>query len=295
MRFERAPSPSAPAREVLVDGGGGVTLSGLLAEPAGVPRALIVAIHGAGMHAGYFDAMTAPGLSLLELGSSLGFMVWAPDRPGIGASADLPDERVVLFPQAALLLDAIDAFTSEHGCGAGVFLVGHSYGLKVALTMAADERGREVLGIDGSGSGIRFALSFEGGSRTAPLAEGDRGPAWGPTDVYPPSSFERGSLPFHEMPAAQVAESSRWADDLRGFGASITAPVRFTFGEHEGYWPTDQAHFDEIRAALPNVAEFSAHIERRVGHNVSLGYAARSYHLRAIAFAEQCLLARSLA
>lgn len=150
MRFHRTPSPSASARELLVDSGG-ATLSGIVAEPAGAPRALIVAVHGAGTHAGYFDATTAPGLSLLELGSSLGFTVWAPDRPGIGASADLPDEEVVLFPQAALLLDAIDAFTFEHGCGAGIFLVGHSYGLKVALTMAADQRGREVLGIDGSG------------------------------------------------------------------------------------------------------------------------------------------------
>jgi pimeloyl-ACP methyl ester carboxylesterase len=293
MRFQRTPSTSASVREVVVDGGG-VTLSGLMAEPAGAPRALIVAVHGAGMHAGYFDAMTAPGLSLLELGSSLGFMVWAPDRPGIGASADLPDERVVLFPQAALLLDAIDAFTSEHGCGAGVFLVGHSYGLKVALTMAADARGRDVLGIDGSGSGIRFAFSFEDGARTAPVAEGDRGPAWGPANLYPPSTFERGRLPLHEMPSVQVAESKRWATDLRGFGANITAPVRLTFGQHEGYWPTDQSHVDELRAALPNAAEFSVHIEPRVGHNVSLGYAARSYHLRAIAFAEECLLARLL-
>src|SRR4051794_36203282 len=99
---------------MMVDTGDGA-LSGLVAEPVGgAPRALIVAIHGAGMHAGYFDATTAPGLSLLQLGSQLGFTVWAPDRPGVGASADLGDDRIVLRPQAAMLVDAVDAFAGSH-------------------------------------------------------------------------------------------------------------------------------------------------------------------------------------
>jgi hypothetical protein len=56
-----------------------VTLSGLYAEPSdGDPRALIVAIHGSGMHAGYFDAVNARGLSFLDLAAGSGYAFWAP-------------------------------------------------------------------------------------------------------------------------------------------------------------------------------------------------------------------------
>ena len=64
----------------------GVTLSGLLAEPDGKPRALVVALHGHGMTARYFAGPADPELSLLEVAAALGFTVWAPDRLGYGAS-----------------------------------------------------------------------------------------------------------------------------------------------------------------------------------------------------------------
>lgn len=289
IAFDRVPAPGTGVRELVVNVGA-VALSGLVSEPmGGDPRCLVVAVHGAGMHAGYWDAVAAPGMSLLQLGRELGFTVWAPDRPGIGWSGDLPDERIDLFSQARLLLDAIDVFAADHRIGAGVFLMGHSYGLKVALTMAAEPRGRDVLGIDGSGSGIRWV--GRGGAR---MADGDRGPAWGPADLYPPATFSRGSLPLHEMPASQIAESDRWPDDLRGFGARIVAPVRLTFGQHERFWPVDEGHFAELRSVLSRASRFSAHIQSDVGHNVSLGLAARSYHLSALAFAEACVVARSV-
>src|SRR3954447_23367770 len=77
VKFERSTPTTHAAREFAVDVGG-TSLSGLLAEPVGSSdvRALVVAIHGLGMHAGYFDATAHPGLSLLELGSQLGFTVW---------------------------------------------------------------------------------------------------------------------------------------------------------------------------------------------------------------------------
>lgn len=270
---------------------GDTALSGIVAEPDGEPRALVMAIHGAGMHAGYFDATAAPGLSLLDLGRRLGFTVWAPDRPGVGASADLPDDRIVLFPQAELLLNALDEFAMSHATGAGVLLVGHSYGLKVALTMAASERGRRLLGLDGAGSGIRYAHPWEGGPGR--VEKGDRGVSWGPAALYPDATFRRGAVPLATMPKAQAAEGGRWPDDFRGFGERITIPVRFTWGEHERFWPTDPSHQAEVRAALPNVPSIGFAIEPGVGHNVSLGWVAPSYHLQVLAFAERCMVARS--
>ena len=46
---------------------GGITLSGLLAEPPDEPRAVVVGLHGGGMDARYFDGQAHPSLSLLTL------------------------------------------------------------------------------------------------------------------------------------------------------------------------------------------------------------------------------------
>lgn len=46
---------------------------------------------------------------------------------------------------------ALDVFAAEHDIGAGFFVAAHSYGLKLSLVMAANARGRRLLGIDGSG------------------------------------------------------------------------------------------------------------------------------------------------
>ena len=77
--------------EVLVDAGD-VELSGLLAWPDTAARALVVALPGGGLRAGYFHGVVDPDQSLLTLGAALGFATLALDRPGYGASAaSLPD------------------------------------------------------------------------------------------------------------------------------------------------------------------------------------------------------------
>lgn len=297
--FERSPAAHPPAREIEVTANG-VTLSGLLAEPAdgAEPRALVMAVHGAGMHGGYFHASAAPGLSLLELGSELGFSVWAPDRPGHGASADLPESSLGMFEQARIFHDAIEAFAADHPTGAGVFLMGHSYGLKVAFAMAAEQRGHALLGLDGAGSGIRYAFTFAqpGIERIEPeTLPGDRGASWGPSDSYPKGTFSRKALPLHAAPAVQSSEGARWPDELRAMAGRIDIPIRLTFGEHDRLWMIDEAHFAELRAVLGHVPRLMIDSEPNAGHNVSLGWAARTYHLKALAFAEDCILSRRLA
>jgi pimeloyl-ACP methyl ester carboxylesterase len=275
---------------------GDVTLSGLYAEPSeGDARALIVAVHGAGMHAGYFDAVNAPGLSLLDLAAESGYAFWAPDRPGIGASADLPAERKTLVGQADLLLEAIDRITASRPVGCGVFLVAHSYGLKVAWTMAARETRGLLLGIDGSGAGVSDLHSdrsrVEDDARLPPSHSRE---GWGPLPLYPEGTFRRSVLPTHEMPAVQREESVRWFDDVRRMAHLVRLPMRITFAEHERFWPTDEASLDEVRRLFVNAPFLSVEIEPYSGHNISLGWAARSYHLKALAFLERCCLSRQL-
>jgi pimeloyl-ACP methyl ester carboxylesterase len=289
-QFHRHPAPGTMSQELEIPASDAI-LSGLLSEPTDPdgPRAVIMAVHGANMHAGYWDATSAPGLSLLELGGRLGYTVWAPDRPGIGASAGLDPDRIRLFAQAELLLDALEEFTARHRCGAGVVLVGHSYGLKVALAMAAASRGRALLGLDGSGAGVRYAFEWAAETaRTAPRRNiQDR--AWGPRGFYPEGSISRRSLPLHPMPPAQAEEGGRWPDDIRSMARKITIPIRLTYADHEGLWPIDEEALAEVRETFPNSRRLSIDIEPWAGHNISLGWAARSYHLRVLAFAESLI------
>ncbi|EUA40951.1 alpha/beta hydrolase family protein [Mycobacterium avium subsp. avium 2285 (R)] len=76
-----APRP----RLVIVDG---VPMSALVAE-AEDPKAVLVAIHGGGTTAVYFDCPGHPSFSLLRAGATAGFTVVALDRPGYGSSAPI--------------------------------------------------------------------------------------------------------------------------------------------------------------------------------------------------------------
>ena len=286
---------SAPIREIRLDVGG-VSISGLLSEPSDATgvRALVVALHGLGMHAGYFHGTAAPGLSLLELGARLGFVVWAPDRPGVGSSSDLPDAEVTLYSQARLVLDAIDVFASRYAPTAGVFLVGHSYGTKLVLAMAAESRGRELLGLDLSSCGLHYAFDWSAARSSIErrARPGEAGSSWGPAALYPPGTFSREVLPLHPNRDAQVEEGGRWTDDFVNFAPEVQVPVRMTFAEHERLWRTDDQELSEIRALLSETPRLVVDIQASAGHNISLGWTARAYHLKALAFAEECIAMR---
>ncbi|MGE0880501.1 MAG: alpha/beta fold hydrolase [Acidimicrobiia bacterium] len=272
---------------------GDVSLSGLLAEPKGSPRATVIALHGHGVRAAYWDHPVHPDLSLLRLGRELGYTVWAPDRPGYGATAGLPEDRFPMYPQADFLLQAIDAFTAGRDLGAGVFVVGHSYGLKLALCMAADPRAATWLGLDGSASGYRYA--FDIGNERPPAVPGDKSPVFGPAHLYPERIFERGVAPVAPLAKPPLDEAEIWPAEFASFAARITIPVRFTFGAYDRLWPSGPEIFDELRAMLTNAPSIGFDILQDAGHNVSLAHAARAYHLKALAFADECVVARRIA
>ncbi|MBB1254596.1 alpha/beta hydrolase [Streptomyces sp. OF3] len=280
---------------------GGLTLSALLAEPVDrAPRAAVVALHGGGMSAGYFDARAHPDQSLLGLGARLDYTVLAVDRPGYGDSAGVLPEGLGLDEQSARLNAALDDFTRRHDTGAGLVLLAHSYGGKLALTAAAHDRepgpeqqGRRLLGLDVSGLGHRYA---------APPEElpDDRGHGhwtrnWGKLRLYPPGTFRESDNLVAPMPVRERAEAPHWPDRFAALAARIRVPVRLTFAEHETWWRHDDTALSDLRnrlAAAPRVV-----VDRMpgAGHNISLGWAARSYHLRALGFLEECLALRECA
>ncbi|MFI8188610.1 alpha/beta fold hydrolase [Streptomyces sp. NPDC085946] len=279
-----AAAPTAPVEPVVLDAGGGLVLSGLVSLPQGPPRALLVALHGGGMRAGYFAGPADPAGSLLALAAACGFAALAVDRPGYGASARHLPDGLVLEEQAARVAAAVDAFAASAGLSGRVLVAGHSLGGKLALALAARPGGERLLGVDVNGLSDRWAI--------APDRLGEapsRRLHWGPLDLYPPGTFQALAGLVGPMPAGEAAQVPHWPRTYARLAPRVRVPVRFAFAEHERLWRTDPDTVARMTAALsaPFVrTEWLPH----AGHNISLGRAARTHHLRVLAFAEECLL-----
>lgn len=281
---------SADARPVALEAAG-TRLSALLSEPPGSrpPLATVVALHGGGMTASYFDARSRPGLSLLELGATLGFSVLAVDRPGYGRSARELPQGVSLSRQTRLLRAGLADFAGRHPTGAGVFLLAHSYGGKLALSLAAAaDAGDRLLGVDVSGCGHRY--------EALPAAPGAAGPSrrdtlrhWGPLRLYPPGTFRAGRGMTAPMPGREAAGLARWPRVFARLAPWVRVPVRLTFAEHERWWRHGEPDLADLAGRFTASPRVQVDRQPGAGHNISLGWAARAYHLRALAFFTECL------
>ncbi|BDH13420.1 alpha/beta hydrolase [Streptomyces hygroscopicus] len=275
-----------PVREITLEAQG-VTLSGLLAVPdTRSPDAVLVALHGGGMRAGYFHGQADPRLSLLTLAAERGYAVLALDRPGYGASADALPEGLELAGQSAVVRAALAGFARTQPTGAGFFLLGHSLGGKLALTTAADWAGGGLMGVDVSGISDRWAVD----PRLLTSAR-DRGLThrlhWGPLALYPPDTFRLAAPLVAPMPSREAREVPSWPDAYPAVACRVRVPVRLTFAEHERWWRCDSATVEAMAARL---AAPLVRVDRLAdaGHNISLGRTAPLYHHDVLAFLEQC-------
>ncbi|MFJ6987933.1 MULTISPECIES: alpha/beta hydrolase [unclassified Streptomyces] len=284
--------PSPGVRRISLDADG-VPLSALLAEPAGgaAPRALVVAVHGGGMNGAYFDGRAHPDQSLLTLGARLGLTVLAVDRPGYGDSRALLPDGVGLDEQVLRLRAAVADFAARHDTGRGVFLFAHSYGGKVALRAAAEPGLPGLLGVEVSGCGHVYALDPTELSRGIDDRVRLRR-SWGPLRLYPPGTFLTLQHMVEPVPPDESAEFARWPEEFGAVAPRVHVPVRLTFAEHEAWWRHDDATLADLAARFTGTPRLTVERQSAAGHNLSLGRVARAYHLRALAFLEDCLAAR---
>jgi pimeloyl-ACP methyl ester carboxylesterase len=282
----------------LVIDAGGIPISGLLAVPSGVPRAFVVALHGGGLRAEYFHGRAHPDTSFLSLATRLDYVALALDRPGYGASAATLPDGLHLPEQARVTMAAIEAFRTQHGVDAALVLLGHSFGMKLALEIAATASPDRLLGVDCSGAGVRYnselrsypGLDPEG---TVDLTSAERMELfWGPAHLYPPRALDRDHRPTAPVPLAEAQDSATWPDRLRELAPKVRVPVRYTIADGERWWdvrPETLSEFADLFASSPRV-EVTQQVG--AGHNISLGWAARAYHLRVSAFIEECVVSR---
>ncbi len=293
---ERATQEST-AEQVVLDVHG-VPLSGLLAWPDGTPQALVVALHGGGLRAAYFDGPAYPEASLLRAARVLGFAALAIDRPGYGASADILPEGLHLQEQAELIWSAVASLGARLGRLPPLFLLGHSFGMKVALQMASLSSPVHLVGVGCSGAGVRYSDDLPSHPAKAPgipveLSAADRvGLFWGPSRLYPPGTMDRANRPTGRVPAAESIDSATWPDRLPEIAAKVSVPVQYTVADHERWWDVRPATLNQFKAMFSASPRIEVCHQAFAGHNISLGWTARAYHLRAMAFASECLVSR---
>ncbi|MEU6354391.1 alpha/beta fold hydrolase [Streptomyces sp. NPDC047072] len=266
------------------------------------PRAVVVALHGGGTDSTYFDCPTQPHLSLLRTGAALGFTVIALDRPGYGASLAHAGRLTDPARRTDVAHKAVARLLASRPQGAGVFLMAHSAGSELAVRMAADDRGRDLLGLEIAGAGRRhhphFVARFvePGESEVRPTAR-RRGPMrdllWGPSRLYPPEVFTSDDIGA-ASPAYEF-EARGWVKEFPELAARIRVPVQFTLGEHELVWEPGPEGLAEIAGLFTASPRVLVNEQPDSGHNLSLGYAARAYHLKVLSFAEECAVARDAA
>jgi pimeloyl-ACP methyl ester carboxylesterase len=279
-------------RLVIVDG---VPMSALVAE-APDPRAVIVAIHGGGTTALYFDCPGHPESSLLRAGAAHGYTVVALDRPGYGSSAPYPEAVARPEQRIALAYGAVDRILGERPRGAGLFLMAHSGGCELAMRMAADEQRTDLLGMELAGTGRHYHPAAR---EILKAATRDHRPAglrellWHPPELYPPEVLG-GATVYPGAPPYEDQMVSNWArQDFPALAPAVRVPVQFSIAEHEKVWQSDPPAQAEIASLFSGAPRFQINEQSDAGHNISLGHTAAVYHSTVLAFADECVNAQT--
>ena len=283
---------SAPRpRVVLVDG---VPMSALVAAVP-EPKAVIVAVHGGATSAAYFDCPGHPELSLLRAAEAAGYTAIALDRPGYGASAFYHDDMIEADKRVGFALGAVDKIVGESSRGAGLFLLAHSAGCEIGLRMAVDDRSTDVLGVELSGTGLRYgdeakAVISEATVTSRPA--GLRDLLWQPTALYPPEVLTGGlSAPGAPYEADVTANWPR--RDFADVAGRVTVPVEFSVADHERVWESTRNAANAVAALFTSSPRVVVNEMPDSGHNLSVGWSAGEYHRRVFAFVDECATARA--
>ena len=281
-------APAVRPRLVIV---GGVPISALVAETP-EPKAVIVAIHGGGTTAIYFDCPGHPAYSLLRTGAAAGFTVIALDRPGYGSSAPYPEAMARPEQRVDLAYGAVDRILGERPRGGRLFLMGHSGGCELVLRMAADERGGDLLGVELAGTGRHWHPAARELLKTATRQSrpaGMRDLLWSPERLYPPEILS-GVTVSPSAPAYEDQAVSDWArQTFPALAPAVRVPVHFSIAEYERVWQTDDSALTEIAALFSGSPRFAVNRQPEAGHNISVGHTAADYHSKVFSFVDECV------
>ncbi|MGP5700788.1 alpha/beta hydrolase [Glutamicibacter sp. 287] len=262
---------------------GSAVLSGIHARgSSGVPRATILALHGAGMSSDYFAAEPESGQSFMQMAVSRGFNVLALDRPGYGESERHFPDGLNAREQSEVVSLVIADYSSRFDIGAGILIFAHSFGGMVALESAASKHGLMPLALEISGLGYeptQQAIEFRSDPRLWPFG-------WGPASLYSGAMLRAAQRFLRTTPKNEKSAVQVWHQLLPSLAARVTSPIRMTFAEHENWWQRHPAALDRLRRLFRS-NNLTIETLNGAGHNIGLGITSSAYHRVVLAFFER--------
>jgi pimeloyl-ACP methyl ester carboxylesterase len=288
-----------PVRAVRIDLDD-IALSGLHCAAEPPSRGLVIALHGAGHCAGYWDYPGRDGRSLLQLGALLGYDVLAIDRPGYELSQETRPGQTRLEAQAGTLLRALEAWRDRERVGGHAFLIGHSVGGAIALMMAGLQHPGQVAAVDVLGVPYRYPATPDGeavrrltstSAFLPPIPDAERR-AWlfGPHGTFDDDALAYDRSVARSIPVAEYLDAlelpGQWDERM----PTVRVPVQYTVAEHEVMQETGAVVLEEVGRRLINSPLVRLSLQRHTSHNASLAHVGTAYHLRAFAFFSESVI-----
>jgi pimeloyl-ACP methyl ester carboxylesterase len=259
---------------------------------------LIIAVHGGGFTARYFDV---PGYSLVERCGALNIPILALNRPGYGGSTPLPISDSTILRNAERLDQAIGSIWQNLSMQfAGIVLIGHSIGGAIVVAMASRHPDWPLLGVAISGVGLVVPPGMEQSWSSLPEVpmidlpidvknELMFGPRWTHDDSAPRTS----QVANAPVPRAELIDIvTAWPTSVRELAARVEVPVHYRQAEFEKLWVTNEDEVVAFGASFTSAREVDARIYRHSGHCIDLHRVGASFQLNQLAFALGCAAAR---
>jgi hypothetical protein len=117
---------------------------------------------------------------------------------------------------------------------------------------------------------------------------------FGPDGTFDPRVIALERLISQRVPLTEMAESLQSEAMLQSLAPLVRVPVQHTVAEFEGSVAGGEAILAQGFTLFRNSARVASHLQSNTGHNVSLHFVGRAYHLRALTFFEEVLACRSV-
>lgn len=270
---------------------GAQTLTGKLARGGAADLPVILAIHGGTYTCDYFDV---PGYSLLNRAVAQGFDVVAVDRPGYGGSTPLADTPNLIDANAAALNAALPELLSHLGVqDRPVFLIGHSIGGAIALTLGAIQSGWKLAGVAVSGVGALTPPEDAENYAHLPQQYFVELPTpmkdvvmFGPEGSYSADMPAASHTANTTVPRAELLDiTGGWKDRVAGIAAQIAVPVHYRQAEHEKLWVNGQDKIDAFAQLFTASPWVDAAMVPNAGHCIDFHTAGANFQSAQLDFA----------
>lgn len=269
-------------------------MHGVDAASRTVESPLIVALHGGTYSSAYFDV---PGYSLIDRAAALNLPIIALDRPGYGETTPLEPHNATIAGNAERLDALLGDLWERHGSGRrGIFLIGHSIGGAITVSIAARRPAWPLLGIAVSGVGLTTppeSLDHWSALPQTPMvdmpAEVKDQVMFGPQWTFLPDMPARSHVADAPVPRAELIDIvSTWHSSVKEIASRVQVPVHYRQGEFDRLWIADRDQVAGFGAAFSASALVDAALYRSAGHCIDFHRLGLAFQLEQLAFALRC-------